>query len=548
MPTMKIAPFIPALAAFVCTVAAQDTARMEQLVQSYVSLGQFSGSVLVARGDTVLLSKGFGSANLEWSIPNTAATKFRLGSVTKQFTAAAILLLEERGKLNTSDLVKKHLPDAPAAWDKVTIFHLLTHTSGIPSFTSMPDYAAKEPFATTPEQLVARFRDRPLEFEPGSKWSYSNSGYVLLGHLIERISGKSYAQFVQEEIFTPLGMKDSGYDSTSAIISHRAQGYAPGPNGPVHAGYIDMSVPFSAGALYSTTEDLWRWELGLFGGRLLSPKSVEKMTTPFKNDYAFGVGVGHKDGRKTIAHGGGIEGFNSHLRYDPEDRLTIVVLANLNGPAADAIAGKLGAIVRGEKIVLPGERPERTLPAATLSQYVGTYQLGPGMKCVMTLENGQLMTQVAGQPKFPVFAETETRFFLKVVDAQIDFEKDALGKVTSFTLHQNGQDVKAPRISDKAELPPERKAITVPVATLQRYVGNYELEPGFVMAITLDGEQLQTQLTGQPALPIFPESDTRFFLKVVDAQIDFVRDAQGVVTSLVLHQGGRDLPARRLAK
>src|SRR5579872_5293838 len=267
--------------------ASVDTHRMDQIVQSYASSRQFMGSVLVARGSDVVFSKGYGSANLEWDVPNTPSTKFRLGSLTKQFTAASILLLQQRGKLSVADPVKTYLPDAPAAWDRVTIFHVLTHTAGIPSFTGFSDYAALEPFPTTPEKLVARFRDKPLEFEPGTKWNYSNSGYVLLGYLIERISGQTYPQFVQDNIFTPLGMKDSGYDSNTTVIPHRASGYAPGPHGLTNAGFIHMSVPFSAGALYSTTEDLLKWEEGLFGGKLLSAASLKQMTTPVKNDYAF---------------------------------------------------------------------------------------------------------------------------------------------------------------------------------------------------------------------------------------------------------------------
>ncbi len=185
---------------------AQDTARMEQLVQSYVAAKQFMGSVLVAKGDQMIFSKSYGFANVEWQVPNSPESKFRLGSVTKQFTAACILMLEERGKLKIDDSIKKYMPDAPATWDKITFFHLLTHTSGIPSFTGFPDYASTEALATTPEKLVARFRDKPLEFQPGEKWNYSNSGYVLLGYLIEKISGEPYSQFVQENIFTPLGM------------------------------------------------------------------------------------------------------------------------------------------------------------------------------------------------------------------------------------------------------------------------------------------------------------------------------------------------------
>ena len=248
------------------TCAAQEALpRMEQIIQSYNKV--FMGAVLVAEDGKVLLSKGYGSANLEWSIPDSPSTKFRLGSITKQFTAASILLLEERGKLNIDDPVKKYMPDAPSAWDKITIYNLLTHTSGIPSFTSFPDYESTEATSTTPKELVARFRDKPLNFQPGEKWEYSNSGYVLLGYLLEKVSGQSYKDFLQENIFKPLGMNDSGYDSNTAIIMHRASGYVLSPTGPENAGYVDMSIPFSAGALYSTTEDLLRWEQGLFGGK-----------------------------------------------------------------------------------------------------------------------------------------------------------------------------------------------------------------------------------------------------------------------------------------
>jgi CubicO group peptidase (beta-lactamase class C family) len=430
------------LLASIC-LAQDNVSRMEQVVRSYVDAKQFMGSVLVDRDGKALLSKGYGSANLEWDISNSPSTKFRLGSITKQFTAACILLLEERGKLKVEDPVKKYMPDAPAAWDKMTIFNLLTHTSGIPSFTGFPDYHSTEAIATTPELLVARFRDKPLEFQPGEKWNYSNSGYVLLGYLIEKISQQSYRQFVQENIFNPLGMKDSGYDSNSEIILHRASGYTPGPKGMTNAGYIDMTIPLSAGALYSTTEDLVRWEQGLMGGKLLSPTSLKKMTTPFKNDYAFGLGVHTANGHRLIDHGGGIEGFNTFLAYYPEDKLTVVVLANLNGQAPDAIASKLAAVAHGENVVLPSERKEVTVSPAILAKYVGTYELMPDFDIVVTLEGGQLMTQATGQAKFPLFAESETKFFLKVVDAEVEFFKnDKGGEVIYIILHQGGQDMK----------------------------------------------------------------------------------------------------------
>lgn len=429
---------------------AQNAARMDQIVHSYVADHKFMGTVLVARGDQVMFDKAYGSANLEWDVANTPTTKFRLGSVTKQFTAASILLLEERGKLSVSDPVKKYMPDAPAAWDKITIFHLLTHTSGVPDFTRFPDYSKIEPFATTPAKLVALFRDKPLDFQPGEQWSYDNSGYVLLTYLIEKITGENYEKFVRENIFTPLGMTDTGYDSNSAIILHRASGYTPGRGGIENAGFINMTIPQGAGALYSTTEDLLKWEQGLFGGKVLKAESLEKMTTPFKSNYAFGLMVETVDGHKKISHGGGIEGFNTELAYYPDDKLAVVALANLNGPAAGDIATKLAAVAQGKTVTLQSERTEITLDSQVLSRFVGAYQMpdgGPVM--LISLQGNQLSAKLGPQPAFPIFPQSESMFFLKVVDAQIEFPKDeGSEKPSRLILHQGGRDMAATRLGD----------------------------------------------------------------------------------------------------
>ncbi len=525
--------------------AAPGIARMEQVIQSYVSKKQFMGSVLVARGNDIVLDKGYGFADLEWDIPNSPTTKFRLGSVTKQFTAASILLLEERGKLSVDDPVKKYMPDAPAAWDKITIFNLLTHTSGIPNFTSFPEYVSLEPFTTTPGQLVARFRDKPLDFQPGEKWSYSNSGYVLLGYLIEKISGESYEKFVQENIFTPLGMKDSGYDSNSAIILHRASGYVPGPSGPANAGYINMTVPLSAGGLYSTTQDLLLWEQGLFGGKLLSASSLQKMTTPFKSDYAFGLGVRVVNGHKVIDHNGGIEGFNTHLAYYPDEKLTVIVLGNMNGLAPDDIGAKLGQIALGEKVVLASERKEVTVDSKLSDGYAGSYQLAPNFVLTVTREGDHLFVQATGQSKLEVFPEGDRDYFYKVVDAQITFVTDSQGKTTEMILHQNGLDQHAKRMEGDIPQPKVHKEVAVDPKLFDGYAGDYQLAPGFVLTVTREGDHLFVQATGQPKVEVFPEGDHDFFYKVVDAQITFVTDSQGKATELILHQGG-DHPAKRV--
>jgi CubicO group peptidase (beta-lactamase class C family) len=330
---------------------AQDTARMDQAVQSFVA-NHFMGSVLVARGDKVLFSKGYGFANLEWDIPNTPDTKFRIGSLSKQFTAVLILKLEEQGKLSVSDPVKKYFANAPAAWDKITLFHLLTHTSGLPDFTNLPDYPNLQTLPTTATQIMARFLDKPLEFQPGEKFKYCNSGYVVLTAVVEKVAGVPYEKFLQEQILTPVGLKDSGYDSAWRVIHHRATGYLLDADNQIqNSKFIDMTVPQGAGALYSTTEDLLKWELAMFGGKVLKPASFEKMTTPVKNNYGFGLFVRTVNKRRMIEHTGGIDGFNTDLAYYPDDKVTIVVLRNINLRSRQTeVTSKLAAAYFGEPV------------------------------------------------------------------------------------------------------------------------------------------------------------------------------------------------------
>jgi CubicO group peptidase (beta-lactamase class C family) len=512
-----------------------DIARMDALIAARVADKSFMGAVLVARGDEVLLSKGYGFANLEWSIPNTPTTKFRLGSITKQFTAAAILKLAEQGQLALEDPVKKHYPNAPASWDAITVFQLLTHTSGIPNVTSAPDFAQWKMHPSTPEQTLAHVRDKSLEFTPGARMSYSNSNYVLLGLLVERLSGKSYAEYLRASIFEPLGMNDSGYDVSAVILPQRASGYTAGAR--ANAPYTDMTVPHGAGGLYSTTEDLLRWTQGLFGGRLLEAESLEKMITPHQSDYAFGVIVNAAGGRRSVSHGGGIEGFNTLLAYYPESKVTIAVLGNVNGQAPTQLATQLGALAHGETVRTSAERTEIELPRAKLERLVGNYAILPTAMMRITVVGDQLQSQLGNQPVVPLFAESETVFFPRVVEAELTFELDASGTATALTLRQNGREVRGPRVAERTE-------IVLPPAVLERYTGTYQLQPGFDLVITLENGQLISQATGQAKAPLFAEAENKFFLKVAPAQLEFVSEG-GRVTGLVLYQGGRETRAPR---
>jgi len=419
------------------------TGNMDQLVQSYVDHHKFMGSAIVARDGKILLDKGYGFANLEWDIPNSPQTKFRLGSVTKQFTAASILLLEERRELRIDERAGKYLSDLPKAWDKITIYNLLTHTAGIPNFTNFPDYKTNHASAVTPGELLKRFIDRPLEFPPGEKFAYSNSGYIVLGMIIEKVSGQTYGTFVQDNIFTPLAMHDSGYDSNNAIIKHRASGYSFASGSPKNASYVDMTVPFAAGGLYSTVEDMLKWENGLFEGKLLTQASLTKMTTPFKGQYALGVGV-HKMGERTIVeHAGGVDGFVADAAFFPEEKLAIVVLSNQEDSSPTTIAKKLADIAHGKQAELQREWIEVTIPATTLKSYVGKYQLPDGPEMVITLDNGTLFARFGEQPKLQLRAEEESKFFIKELDAQFEFIKSTSGAAPYLIMHQGGQDIKA---------------------------------------------------------------------------------------------------------
>ena len=423
---------------------AQDpAARFDEYLGDLARKDLFSGAVLVARDGKVLFAKGYGKANEEFDIPNAPAVKFRLGSITKQFTAAAILQLEERGKLRVADPICNYLKECPETWKEITIRHLLTHTSGIPNYTALPSYPQSMHAPVTNDGMIARFKDRPLDFKPSEKWNYSNSGYFLLGVIIEKVSGEGYEAYLQKNIFTPLGMKDSGYDWHHTILKNRATGYSYQKGARVNSTYLDMGQPAAAGSLYSTVEDLFRWNEALFNGKALSPKSFEAMTTPVLNNYGYGVGMTEVFKRKTVSHGGGINGFNTYLIRYLDDKVTIAVLRNRDygAPSPTKICETLAALYFGEKIETPAAAPAPAtvkVDPKIYNEYAGEYQLAPTFVISITREGDRLMAQATGQPQIELFPESETKFFLKVVEAKVTFVRGADGKVTHLILHQGG--------------------------------------------------------------------------------------------------------------
>jgi CubicO group peptidase (beta-lactamase class C family) len=328
-------PFLAILCSVQDTTALKQVERVDTYVSSEVATHSFRGVVLFGQDGKIIFEKGYGFANEEWAVRNTATTKFRIASLTKQFTAACILLLQEQGRLNVHDPISRYLEKLPAAWQPITIHQLLTHTSGVPNYTN--SVKMRELFRTgaTPAAMVALVAAQPLDFKPGSKFAYSNTGYLLLGMLIEKVSEQSYDAFLASNIFGPLGMTNSGYDRASDIVNGRASGYQTKDGRLINADFIDMSIPFAAGGIYSTVEDLYRWNEALANGKLLSADAQRQMfeeypeTSYMDSHYGYGVVITRRLGRTLYYHGGGVHGFSSSIQRYPREHLCIVVLSNL---------------------------------------------------------------------------------------------------------------------------------------------------------------------------------------------------------------------------
>lgn len=446
---MKIVAWVvPWLALMPAAARCEDlTKAFESYMDARVRVSQFSGSVLVAREGQVVFRRGYGLANREWGVPNTPETKFRLGSITKQFTAMAVLILQEQGKLKVEAPIKTYLADCPESWDAITIRHLLTHTSGIPNFTGFPDYQKTMREPSPPLKTIARFRDKPLEFAPGTKFAYSNSGYVLLGALIEKVSGKSYEAVLRESILEPLGMADTGYDHTETVLEKRASGYEADGDRIVNADYLDMTIPHAAGALYSTVDDLFKWDRALAAGKLVSADSYKALFTPFQGGYAYGWVVAERFGRKTIGHGGGINGFVTAIDRFPDDQACVIVLCNATRNNPGTIVRDLAAILFGESYELPRKREEIAVAEDVLRRYAGRYQLAPDTVLVLEVDQGRLLGAPEGQAKVRLRADSTTTFFIEEIDARVEFVKDEQGKVTHLLLRQGERERKAERVT-----------------------------------------------------------------------------------------------------
>ena len=385
----------------------------------------FNGAVLIAHGGRPIFREAYGLANYEFNIANTPKTKFRLGSVGKQFTAAAILLLEQRGKLKVTDSVSQYLPDWPKAWNAVTIHHLLSHTGGLPVLTTQAlldvsalSNATPKPFRGVRDLFKPGEELQALDFDPGEKFDYSNVGYIVLSMIAEKVSGKSYCDFVSQEIFQPLGMTDTSCEDPATIVTLRASGYLRINDTLTNAPYVDVRYVSGAGSIYSTLDDLLVWDRALESNRLLSPVTTAKLFTPVKNEYSYGWWVQTRFNYKVEWHGGNVSGFVSQITRYPGEQLFIAVLSNVWSGAdrsqVRAISNDLAAITLGEAYEFPRKHRENKIERAAYDALVGTYSKAgqPDDKFALAREGSKLMMQIPpGRSVFELFAESPTQFF-----------------------------------------------------------------------------------------------------------------------------------------
>ncbi|HET9031885.1 MAG TPA: serine hydrolase [Dokdonella sp.] len=509
--------------------------------------------VLIARGDEIVYRGARGMASLELGVALSPDQVFRLGSVTKQFAAAGVLKLVEQGKVSLDDPLTKFVPGYPNG-DNVTVRMLLNHTSGIRSYTDIPgrmDLLIGKDMTT--KQLIDSFKDEKADFAPGAQWNYNNSGYVLVGAVIESASGKPWYDYLDQVFFQPLRLKHTEYgDEAIAVIPGHVGGYTRVGDHWALARYLSMSQPHAAGALVSTVDDLLRWNRALHGGAVLSKASYEQMITPIGKaksaHYGFGIEHATLRGKPVLKHSGGIFGFNTELIYLPESATTVAVLENFDaGKKGMAGASELGHRLAAFAIGKPyPDRNAIPVDSETLKSYEGVYRIDKDSARAVRVVDGTLTSQRTGGGKFVLIPIARDNFVFEEGLSRVQFERNRKGNVVAMRFFENDES-KGQRVARTAEpLPAERVSTTLPEAAMKRVAGVYRHD-GNDLTIALSDSGMTAQMAGQPAFELFAESATRFFIKEFDVTLEFPPGSKPAA-SLISHQGGRATTFTRIAE
>jgi CubicO group peptidase (beta-lactamase class C family) len=517
--------------------SSQDYAKLDPYLQAMVDQKKFVGTVLVAQGDSIVYHKGFGPASADGSRLNKTESQFLIGSITKTFTAIAIMQLFEEEKLSLSDPLSKYISLFPQS-DQITIRHLLSHKSGIKNYTELPDMDQWKSEEISPLRLVEKVMDYPLGFEPGSMYSYSNTNYLILGMIIEQVTGTEYEKYLQTNILKPAGLDDTGMNQKKA--KKLSEGLDLVNDNWQKADMVDVSVPFSAGALYSSTRDLYAFSKAFFNAEFFENKSTYELMTNFdEGSYGLGVYVEQIDEEFYIGHNGGIDGFSSAWHYFYELDLHAIVLSNTMSSRNDEVMDAIVHVQLDKEIAIPKPKIAIAVSQDKLERLTGTYEIQKGFNLTIFLENGKLMGQATGQGSLELFAENDSTFFAKVAEIELVFHQNGNEKANALTLYQGGGSTRASRIEKN------RIAVELEAADLQILEGTYVLQEGFELRVFAEEDKLMAQATGQQPFELLAESRQDFFTKGLGIEISFVFDENGETKSLTLFQGGGKYDAEK---
>ncbi|MFZ6759352.1 serine hydrolase [Undibacterium sp. Ji50W] len=554
---MKISSVVLAICSIAMVgpvLAAGDVASsVQKIASARVSSGAVPGMVVATITGQEQKLQGFGLVSNGKSQPHQpdASTVFEIGSVSKTFTALLLADMQVHAQVKLDDAVAALLPDysIPQYQGRViTLLDLATQTSALPRLpANMAPRQPDNPYADYTENNLREFlRSYQLTRAPGAKYEYSNLGFGLLGQALSARAGKSYAELVQERIAKPLGMTDTGIALTATMQNNLATGHD--AVGKPVANW-DMPTLAGAGGLRSNAQDMLRYlHAHMHSADVKLPAGLQLVQQPLRPTGSPGLQIAlawHVQsvrGQTVIWHNGMTGGYASFIGFTADGQRGVVVLANASVSVDDI---GMTALLPATPATDASKAGEIRLTAKEMTEYTGRYQLAPGAILNISAGPDGLLAQISGQPQAPVFWRKKDEFFYKVVEASLQFERDASGKIQSLTLLQNGHASPAARIGDAGPEPAKRTEIAIPAEQLKQYAGSYTLAPGFKLIITEQAGQLYAQATGQGRNPVFAQAPDEFFYKVVDAQLSFQRQADGKIKGLVLHQNGQDMPGPR---
>jgi CubicO group peptidase (beta-lactamase class C family) len=512
------------------------TDAIDQLISKVYPADQPGAAVLVAKGDKLIFKKGYGKASMAAGSNVTSQTVFRIGSITKQFTSTAILKLISEGKIGLQDKIVKYLPAYQPQGELVTIENLLNHTSGITNYTSMLALRSNESKATarSTEQQFSYFSKTPLEYTPGEQFSYTNSGFFILGMIIEKVTGITYGEYLKKNIFDPLKMTSSYYDGGNPEISNRAIGYAIDETGIHLAPFVHHSTPYAAGALASNVEDLWKWNQGVFNFKIVPQPIMEKAWIPttlnngIKAHYGYGWALTSIDELKVIEHGGAIDGYLGYVLYVPEEKVFVTILTNSSNYECVNLCYDIARLVLNHPHKNP---PTVSMSEQQLEEYAGNYKINDTRFRIIARRGNQLFSIDGNADTVEIFPFKTDGFFVKDVPERFEFQRDRTNKIGALTYTRNGWDTETGMRT--YSLPTQKTAIPLDLSKFDEYVGVYEIAPGFEVKVWREERRFLTEATSQGIFEIFPESETRFFIKDVNAGLEFVKEDSKVKTVIV---------------